>query len=176
MRILMTLGLVVGLGCAGKQKTDGGGDQPQAIGPIAIQAKSGASLTGNVTMKDAAGGGVEVSVSVEGAPPGKHGVHVHEKGDCSSDDAKSAGDHFNPAGHQHGLPGSGQRHLGDLGNMEVGADGKGMLTFTSTGASLAPANELSFRGRALIIHEKEDTGAQPTGDAGARIGCAVLGG
>jgi Cu-Zn family superoxide dismutase len=101
---------------------------------------------------------------------------VHEIGDCSSEDAKSAGDHFNPSGHPHGLPGGEQMHLGDLGNLEVGEDGMGQLTFTAKGANLMEANELSFRGRALIVHEKEDTGGQPAGDAGARIGCAVLGG
>jgi len=142
---------------------------------IALEAKSGSTLTGTVAMKPVEGG-VEVRVDVENAPPGKHGVHVHEIGDCSADDAKSAGEHFNPQGHQHGLPGTEQTHLGDLGNMDVGADGKGSLAFIAKGANLEQANELSFRGRSLIVHEKEDTGAQPSGDAGARIGCAVLGG
>ena len=167
--------------CAKKTENTGTGEgtttgaEMSQIGPFSIEAKSGSSLSGTVAMKEVEGG-VEVRVNVENAPPGKHGVHVHEKGDCSADDATSAGDHFNPRGHQHGLPGAEQMHLGDFGNIEVGEDGKGELVFTAKEANLSAANELSFRGRALIVHEKEDTGGQPTGDAGARIGCAVLGG
>ncbi len=147
----------------------------EQIGPVPIASKSGSTLTGNVTMKEVANG-VEVHVAVENAPPGEHGVHVHEKGDCSADDGSSAGGHFNPEGHQHGLPGAGERHLGDLGNMTVGEDGTGELTFTAEGANLKEGDPKSFRGKGLIVHEKPDTGGQPTGEAGGRIGCAVLGG
>lgn len=178
MRILEFF-LVLSFIAACAKKTENMSTNPTAIGPVPIQAKSGSSLSGTIAMKEV-DGGVEVRVAVENAPPGKHGVHVHEIGDCSSDDAKSAGDHFNPQGHQHGLPsasGDGEStHLGDFGNMEVRDDGKGELVFIKKGANLAEANEMSFRGRALIVHEKEDTGGQPTGDAGARIGCAVLAG
>jgi superoxide dismutase, Cu-Zn family len=175
MRKLMALTLLALTSCASSQNKKGGEGSMKEIGPVPIEARSGSSLSGDVSLKEVAGG-VEVKLAVQGAPPGKHGVHVHELGDCSAQDAKSAGDHFNPKGHPHGLPAAERRHLGDLGNMEVGEDGKGLLTFTSSGATLAPANELSFRGRSLIVHEKEDTGGQPSGDAGARIGCAVLGG
>ena len=173
MRRLLLLVLLVA--CAKKTENPPPGEKSEQLGPIPIEAKSGSSLAGTVAMKQVEGG-VEVDVNVESAPPGKHAVHVHEIGDCSSEDAKSAGDHFNPAGHQHGLPGAEQTHLGDLGNMDVGEDGKCKLVFVAKGANLAQANELSFRGRALVVHEKEDTGAQPAGDAGSRIGCAVLGG
>jgi len=37
-------------------------------------------------------GGVRVIASIEGLKPGKHGFHVHEKGDCSAPDAASAGE------------------------------------------------------------------------------------
>lgn len=175
---LLALVFLIG-GCAGSKKaetktTDEGAATMDGLGPVEIQAKSGSSLSGTVSMKEVAEG-VEVHVSVENAPPGMHGVHVHEIGDCSAEDAKSAGDHYNPGGHPHGLPDGEPTHLGDFGNMQVGEDGKGELHFTKKGANLDEANELSFRGRALIVHEKQDTGAQPSGEAGARIGCAVLG-
>ena len=175
IKLIVSLALVAA--CAKKGSNAGTGESAamDRFGPFPIEAKSGSSLSGNVAMKEAEGG-VEVTVNVEGAPPGMHGVHVHEIGDCSAEDAKSAGDHFNPLGHQHGLPKAEQKHLGDLGNMMVGEDGTGQLTVTATGANLNEADERSFRGRALIVHEKEDTGAQPSGDAGGRIGCAVLGG
>jgi len=57
-----------------------------------------------------------VLIEVQNAAPGEHGVHVHEKGDCSDPAAMSAGGHFNPksAAH-HGGPSTPVRHGGDLG-------------------------------------------------------------
>ena len=90
MRKMITLALFVVCGCASSQKQTGGEGSMTEIGPVPIEARSGSSLSGNVSLKEVAGG-VRVEVAVEGAPPGKHGVHVHELGDCSSEDAKSAG-------------------------------------------------------------------------------------
>jgi Cu-Zn family superoxide dismutase len=100
---------------------------------------------------------------------------VHEKGDCSAPDGASAGGHFNPAGHQHALPASNPpRHLGDLGNITIGKDGKGTLEIVAPGANLKDSDPNSFFGKAVIIHEKKDDGGQPTGNAGGRIGCAEI--
>ena len=89
---------------------------------------------------------------------------------------KSAGGHFNPDKHDHGLPTADARHLGDLGNLEVGKDGKGHTEITIPGANLKKDDPHSYLGRAIIIHEKKDDGGQPTGNAGGRIGCGVIGG
>src|SRR6185436_567853 len=83
-----------------------------------------------------ADGGVEVTISVEGLTPGDHGWHVHEKGDCSAPDAKSAGDHFNPEKHQHGAPDAAEHHAGDFGNVTAGKDGKATKTFTMKGVTV----------------------------------------
>jgi Cu-Zn family superoxide dismutase len=106
--------------------------------------------------------------------PGEHGAHVHEKGDCSAADGASAGGHFNPHSKDHGLPGAEKRHLGDLGNINIGKDGKGSLDITAPGANLKPNDPASFVGRAIIVHSKKDDGGQPTGNAGGRIGCGVI--
>jgi superoxide dismutase, Cu-Zn family len=140
---------------------------------VPVEAKSKSKLTGSVTLTEVEGG-VQVKLSVAGIKPGKHGAHVHEKGDCSAPDGASAGGHFNPGGHPHALPSADPRHLGDLGNIEVGADGKGELDITVTGATLEEGKENSYAGKAIIVHEKTDDGGQPTGNAGGRIGCAVL--
>jgi Cu-Zn family superoxide dismutase len=118
--------------------------------------------------------GVHVKVEVSDVSPGAHGLHFHENGDCSAPDAMSAKGHYNPMNHPHGLPGADNRHLGDLGNIQVGPDGKGSLEFTLGEASLEPNAPNSLRGRAVILHEKTDDGSQPTGNAGGRIGCAVI--
>lgn len=138
-----------------------------------IEPKSGSKVSGTVTLTDT-GSGVDVVIALAGAKPGKHGAHVHENPDCSAPDAKSAGSHYNPDSHPHGLPTAPEHHVGDLGNIEVASDGKGKLQITMPGANLKPGDPHSFLGRSIIIHEKVDDGSQPVGNAGGRIGCVVL--
>lgn len=140
---------------------------------VAFLAKSGSKLAGSGTLTETSEG-VTVSLALENVPPGDHGAHVHEKGDCSAPDASSAGSHFNPTSHPHALPESSPRHLGDLGNINVGADGKGTIDIVAPGANLKPGDPSSFLGKSIIIHEKKDDGGQPTGNAGGRIGCAPI--
>src|SRR2546423_3875353 len=59
--------------------------------------------TGTVTFTQM-GERTKVVADLTGLPPGKHGIHIHEKGDLSSADLMSAGGHFNPGGHPHGGP------------------------------------------------------------------------
>jgi len=139
---------------------------------VTIEARSSSKLKGSATFTSIADG-VKVAIKVSGAPPGKVATHVHETGDCSAPDGKSAGGHFNPGKHAHGLP-NGERHLGDLGNIEIAADGTGTLEITVKGANLTPGDITSFLDRAIIVHEKQDDGGQPVGNAGGRIGCGVI--
>ena len=138
-------------------------------------ARSGSELRGKATFTELDDGGVRVIVEVSGVPPGKHGVHIHEKGDCSAPDATSAGDHFNPEGHPHALPATEPRHVGDLGNIEVREDGSGHLDAVAPRGTLRAGEPRSFRGRSIIVHAKPDDGSQPSGAAGARIGCGEIG-
>lgn len=140
---------------------------------IPLEARSGSSLAGKAMFSEVAGG-VEVKIEVTGAPPGKIATHVHETGDCSAADGASAGGHFNPSQDSHGMPMDATHHLGDLGNIEIKADGTGMTDVVVKGASLQLNDGKSFLNRALIVHAKQDDGGQPTGNAGGRIGCAVI--
>lgn len=140
---------------------------------VPLEAKSNSKLKGKAVLTETEGG-VHVVLTLEGVEPGEKGSHVHEKGDCSAPDGASAGGHFNPGGHDHGLPGAPKRHLGDLGNITVGKDGKGTLDFTAPGANLKDGDAASFVGRSIIVHAKKDDGGQPTGNAGGRIGCGVI--
>jgi superoxide dismutase, Cu-Zn family len=153
-----------------------GSDQPAAKdGPIEIQvlSRSGSSLTGTARFEDTPDG-VKVSVRLGNGPSGLKGMHIHETGDCSANDAMSAGDHFNPGGHDHGRPPDDARHLGDLGNIGIDTSGTGQLEIVVAGANLKPGDPNSFLGRALIVHAKRDDGSQPAGNAGARIGCGEI--
>jgi Cu-Zn family superoxide dismutase len=175
--------LVFGLACllaaafalAGPDTQKGAQSQPlPAAGKAsaAIEGRSGSKLTGTAEFT-VHGGQMMITVSVKGAAPGVHAVHIHEKGDCSAPDATSAGGHFNPTGHQHGAPDAKEHHAGDLGNMTVAADGSGSIMVHTGDLALDGAN--SVIGHAIIIHEKsDDFVTQPTGNAGGRIGCGVI--
>ena len=137
-----------------------------------IVAASGSTVAGTVTFAQMAAG-VEVHVVLEGLPPGEHGLHVHEKGDCSGNDGLAAGDHFNPGNAPHGGREAGVRHAGDLGNVTADATGRVDVTFTDTHIALSGAT--SVLGRAIVVHADPDDGmSQPAGNSGARIACGVI--
>lgn len=118
--------------------------------------------------------GIKIVADVEGLTEGKHGFHIHEFGDCSRLDGKSAGGHFNPDGKNHGAPDASERHVGDLGNLMVDGDGKAQYERTDALISLSGSH--SIIGRAIIVHAGEDDlTSQPTGAAGSRLACGVIG-
>jgi Cu-Zn family superoxide dismutase len=141
----------------------------------AIEAKSGAKLTGKYTFTQK-GKEVTLKVEVENAPPGDHAVHIHETPDCSDPDGKKAGGHWNPSADQHGDWHAEHHHLGDVGNMKVGADGKGMIELKTDKWTMDSGDaKTDVLGHAIIVHEKiDDMKTQPTGNAGNRIGCGVI--
>lgn len=128
---------------------------------------------GIIKLEAADDGGVKVSAEVEGLPPGKHAFHVHLWGDCTGDDGKSAGTHFNFTGSS--LDQDHVDHItGDLGELDADADGKASLEVTVKNASLT--GQYSILGRSIIIHEKGNDHTQPPiGAAGGRLACGVIG-
>ncbi len=133
----------------------------------------GNNVKGTVTFTKVQGG-VKVVADIEGLSPGKHGFHVHEYGDCTALDAKSAGGHFNPENKPHGGPSSKERHVGDLGNIIADEQGKARYEWTDPVISLSGPH--SIIGRAVIVHaDEDDFTSQPTGNAGARLACGVIG-
>ena len=166
---LVAAAALVLAGCASSTKAPEG---PQA--KAMIEARSDSTVTGTATFTELSTGGVRVHVHIEKAPPGTHGLHIHEKGDCSDPKAASAGGHFNPGGMPHSGPMDSKRHAGDLGNIEIKADGTGDLDLTSDMLTVKPGPN-SVVGRAVVFHEKaDDLKTQPTGNAGGRFGCGVI--
>lgn len=138
-----------------------------------LHPTDGNDVSGIVTFTKTAEG-IKVAADVKGLTPGKHGFHIHEYGDCSAPDAGSAGGHFNPEGMDHGSPTDQKRHIGDLGNLE--ADEEGNAYYERTDTFLALSGPHSIIGRAVIVHaEEDDLTTQPTGAAGARVACGVIG-
>ena len=147
----------------------------EALVAVAVLTpRAGTEAAGTVTFTQT-GEGVVVAAHVSGVAPGLHGIHLHEKGDCSAEDFTSTGGHFNPTGDPHGGPNDSIRHAGDFGNIEVGADGSGHLELLTDMLTVEPTAETTAIGRAVILHEGEDDlESQPTGAAGARLACGTV--
>ncbi len=167
--LLAAAGIAVVAGCA-STATPPADAQARAT----IESRSGSTVRGWAAFKDRSTGGVRIEVHIENAPPGVHGLHVHERGDCSAPDASSAGAHFNPGGMSHAAPSETRRHAGDLGNITIGANGTGRLELVSDLLTVRSGPN-AVVGKAVIFHEKaDDMRTQPTGDAGGRLGCGVV--
>lgn len=119
--------------------------------------------------------GILVTAKIGGLTPNaNHAIHIHEFGDLGSDDATSAGGHFNPGDHPHALPDESDRHAGDLGNLQADGDGNATLSLIVNNITL-DSGKSGILGRAVIVHAKADDGGQPTGNAGDRIAAGVIG-
>ena len=111
--------------------------------------------------------GAKFVADLQSLPPGQHGFHVHENGDCGAGptaDPEGAKAHIGPTGHGH---------LGDLPFLTVQADGRGI------GEAIAPRinDAAQLKGKALVIHAGGDNYSdepKPLGGGGARIACGVI--
>jgi len=156
------------------------GEMPPATGPHMTQAEVvglDGKVLGTVSLQDTPTG-VLVATDLKGLPPGEHGFHVHEKGACDpATKFASAGGHF-AGGHViHGLMMEGGPHGGDMPNQHVGPDGVLETQILNTGVTLASGLTSldDADGSALVIHAAaDDYTSQPSGNAGARIACAVI--
>jgi Cu-Zn family superoxide dismutase len=138
-----------------------------------VHPTSNSSVSGTVSFTRVAGG-VQVSATITGLTSGKHGFHIHQWGDCTASDGTSAGGHYNPAGNPHAGPDSAVRHMGDLGNLE--ADASGQARYERKDQQLKLNGPDAIIGRAVIVHAGEDDlTSQPTGAAGPRKACGVIG-
>jgi superoxide dismutase, Cu-Zn family len=138
-----------------------------------LEGRSGSDAFGIVTFTEI-GDIVVIRADLSNVPPGPHGFHVHETGDCSAPDASSAGPHFDPGGDPHGALHEVMSHAGDLGNVIASAAGR-VQTEIRTSKLTVSSGPRSVIGRAVVLHaDPDDLESQPAGDAGARIACGVV--
>ncbi|HEX9982865.1 MAG TPA: superoxide dismutase family protein [Thermoanaerobaculia bacterium] len=157
--------ILVAAGCA----TTASG--PSAVATLAPTANN--TPRGSVNFDQLGDGSVRVTVDLTNVPPGVHGFHVHEKGDCG-DNGNAAGGHFNPLATPHGAPDATPHHAGDFGNVTADANGNVRTTFTTRSLTLGEGAN-SAVGHAVILHANpDDLTTQPTGNAGGRIACGVV--
>lgn len=160
-----------------------GGSGPIEQAPAVSLIDGAGKILGQVQGGDSDQGAV-FKIEAAGLAPGVHGIHIHAVGKCEGPKFESAGGHWNPTNHEHGLDNAKGPHVGDIPNITVGPDGKFSGTVTVANAYLVesklrdgPGQQmLDGDGAALVIHAKpDDNKTQPSGDSGDRIACAVLG-
>ncbi|WP_299385533.1 superoxide dismutase family protein [uncultured Lacinutrix sp.] len=143
---------------------------------FALSPKSGSTVKGNVvfTQED---GKVEMTAVLEGLNPGEHAIHIHQTADCSSDDGKSSGGHWNPTGQPHGKWGATEGyHKGDIGNFTADANGFAVVNKTTDEWCIGCGDDTKdVLGKAIIVHEGvDDFTSQPSGAAGSRVSCGGI--
>lgn len=124
---------------------------------------------------------VTITLKVSGLKPGRHGVHLHAVGKCEPPGFTAAGGHFDPGPAGNTDPDANHPfHMGDIPNLEAGADGTGTLKAVTTRVTLSdgPLSVFDADGTAIIVHANPDqgiTGESKSGvSGGPRVACGVL--
>ena len=187
--IALSMILVLAYNCKDGKKTEKEGDTvtDEPVEKIAeevnaevikfsMQPKSDSNVQGEVVFTEE-NGMVMMKATLSDLSAGEHAIHIHEKADCSSDDGKSSGGHWNPTHEPHGKWGAAEGyHKGDIGNFTADADGNAVVEFSTDqwciGCEDANKNIL---GKAVIVHQGvDDFTSQPSGAAGARVSCTGI--
>lgn len=132
---------------------------------------------GVIALRQTEDKGVWLNVSFDKLPPGVHAFHIHETGKCEGD-FESAGGHYAPGGHKHGVLVEGGPHAGDLPNIHVPESGRLNQEIFVHSVSLEKGAENTLfdaDGSAFVVHKGiDDYKSQPAGNAGPRIACGVI--
>ncbi len=163
-KLMLIVSTTLLVSCATPDELGPVGDGP--VNPLV----NGAGATVGGVQAEQRPGGTYIRISVEGLPPGDHGLHLHTVGRCDGPAFQSAGGHWNPASKQHGHLNPAGAHAGDLPNLTVSTNGRGAINFLATGGALNDAD-----GTSLVIHAKaDDYKTDPSGTSGDRVACAII--
>jgi len=157
----------------------------QAISATCTVARgSGAGIVaGIINLSQSPNSNVTVKISLTGLDPAgskEHGFHVHAVS-ALTNLCVDAGPHLNLDSTLHGAPYDPEdmRHTGDLGNIEMDANGNVNMVINDWLISLSGPR--SVIGKPIVIHElMDDLGcgnssvSNTTGNAGARLGCCLI--
>lgn len=154
--------------------TTAGSVGPRELASASLTRADGAAV-GTASLREDRGATV-LRVSASGLTPGVHGIHLHAVGKCEGPGFTSAGGHLNPTAKQHGSLNPAGSHLGDLPNLEAGADGIAMLEHRIGQPAAALRTDLfDADGTAIVIHAgPDDYRSDPSGNSGGRVACGVL--
>jgi len=94
LMIISTVLMFATVGSAQENSTDSA---------AAVMKDANGSTVGFATFTEDAYGMVRVQVFASNLTPGLHGIHIHDKANCTGPSFTSAGGHYNPLGKEHGL-------------------------------------------------------------------------
>ncbi len=187
--IALSMILVLAYNCKDGKKTEKEGDTvtDEPVEKIAeevnaevikfsMQPKSDSNVQGEVVFTEE-NGMVMMKATLSDLSAGEHAIHIHEKADCSSDDGKSSGGHWNPTHEPHGKWGAAEGyHKGDIGNFTADADGNAVVEFSTDQWCIGCEDaNMNILGKAVIVHQGvDDFTSQPSGAAGARVSCTGI--
>ena len=157
------------------------------LAALALSAPASAADKAQATLKDPDGkevghatlfgttGGVLISLNLTAVPAGERAFHIHAVGKCEPPKFESAGPHFNPEEHQHGMMNPKGPHAGDMPNLHVPESGAVQIEVLNSTVALTEASLLDTDGSAIVIHASaDDYKTDPAGNAGDRIACGVI--
>ena len=141
------------------------------IKPISNSGMSGTAVFTKVKK------GVQLNLSLKGKRNTRVAAHIHAGNECDGVDGKKALGHWNPTEEAHGYWGKEEFHSGDLGNITIDKNGVGKHNMTDTLGrwTIGGPTRTNITNRTIIIHSEADDGiTQPSGAAGARVGCGSI--
>lgn len=156
---LVSLGTVYGLSAAAAETVHAN-----------LESKNDSKVIGTAEFTELPSG-LQIEYKIMGLKPdGTYGFHIHEKGDCSSKDAKSAGSHYHKIADTGGTsldtPGA---FAGDLPSLKTDKKGIAQGRLLVANLSLQGVNPVS--GRAIMVHGGPDDVTKPSAP---RVACGVI--
>lgn len=169
----MVAGLATVTGCG---MFGGGSKEPAPVTRARAELRNAAGASLGQVSLDHNAGGVLLTATLSGLPPGTHAFHIHSVGQCTPT-FDAAGDHFNPHDRQHGLRNPAGPHAGDLPNLSIPESGTVRIEMLASEVTLGTGrgNLLDSDGSSIVVHTfADDHTTDPSGNSGTRMACGVI--